>query len=294
MSEKTIAAEPMNLSHEMAMEMQRLGRSSTWALIDPAICNPIEQRMKAREVIQIPVRYGDLPPAKRPFLICVGEPGRDALMDDLLHLAEAEALRRAPQGGGPKVRSMCGFLMGAAQPSSLALHLARISVFSFNGQQRLLRLWDPRSLDIFAHLLDEEQKSSLLGSFDAWCWLWRSGGIRVLRKRDDTLRTLNPLHLRAEQVDYLQMSEAINGALDVVQDIGIPLDDACSQGQVGKLIEQGIRKWQLKSTTDQVAYALHAVMMGPDFDAIWPVREAMSLEMERSGEAMRALEKFSD
>ncbi|SDY78825.1 protein of unknown function [Lysobacter sp. yr284] len=268
--------------------------SSIYLLVDTTLGDPLANVATRATAVAVPIRHPDLKRDHHPYLLRLGEIGRDPAIDTSLALGLAQALR-SPEGLALG-RSICLWLVSDSDIDVVAHHLAARAKVRVGSETRLFRFWDPRVMDALEHLLRPMQAGSLLGPVSSCLWLTRSGSLASLRvadaKSDEAI--VDGLRLDQRQLDHLARVELINRALDVLQDMERTVLGAEVRTVLGGLIEKGAREWTLRTDRELVTYALYGVLVHQRFDREPGVAEAMDQARRAGTSPIDALEQFDE
>lgn len=263
----------------------------TWyVLVDPVLSDLPAQYLTGTAPTPLPVSHPELRTGLRPYLLPLGEPGRDPRVEVIVKQAVSEALRQGPEKDGR--RSICGWIFSNLSSQTLAAWLARHASVVADGKRRIFRVWDPRTLDLLTLLLDAQQQNTLAGSIGDWRWLTRSGAINCFPTAEET--AVESLDLRQEQLEMLLNSEAIHQVLTVLQDLGRDASSESVGHGVLTAVRRGVARWRLTEKADLVDFALYAILVHAQFDADDEVQSAMQKAASEGRSAVHSLAGFTD
>lgn len=268
--------------------------SGLHVLVDTVLGDPLADAATRSDAIALPIKHQDLKADHQPYLLKLGDFGRDLAIEKSLSLALGQALRCADEL--TLGRSICLWILSDADSEELALHLAGQSRVRVGRDMKLFRFWDPRVMDTLEHLLRPEQANNLLGPASTCLWLNRAGEFAALRVADDFPKngTSSGIQLDNRQLDLLKNVELVNRALDVLQDMGKPVVGTQVRLDLDGIIAKGAREWKLQTDRELVTYAMYAHLIGAQFDQVTEVRDAM-LEAKNAGTSpVDALDQFDE
>ena len=90
-----------------------------YVLVDPTLGDTLQDVPTHADRMPLPIRYRELNAEQRPYLLRLGDFGRDDAIERSVSLAVAEAMSASRER--PPVRSICGWLQGGI--ASAASHL---------------------------------------------------------------------------------------------------------------------------------------------------------------------------
>jgi hypothetical protein len=196
------------------------------------------------------------------------------------------------------IRAIGGWIFSReASLERISKRLERAMIVSiFNSPNALMRIWDPRVMGHLPRILTPEQLALLFGPIDCWAWIDRSGQLQTITKPErtdtDTLPSTLPLRVSADQDAAIDRIENINTLLKTLAGLGYRVHPS-RDSTIDTLLHTAQRKGHTQ-ITDMLSYALHALLVNPNFDAIAPVQEAIN-EAASSNEGLSAaLGKFDD
>ena len=266
--------------------------ASLYAVIDPVVSDPLAHDLKRTAVFRpVPIRHPDMRDIDRPYLLRLGEPGRDLILDQMLERALKEALRDGDEA--KRTRSVCGWMLSAVDMDRVARQLAGRSSIVLRGKRRLLRVWDPRVMDLLASSHSDMQMRDFMPDIQAWVWLGRDGGWRFISAgAADGSISRNPA-LTTQQAACLEASASINAALDVLQDMGHRVGTPELLRSISMSVQDCIAVWGAEDRLDQVQYALYRELVGKDFDQHSDVNRLMKQARGQGRSAVQALAGLS-
>lgn len=263
-----------------------------YALVDPTLGDTLRDVPTYAERIPLPIRYRELNAEHRPYLLRLGDFGRDDAIEKTVSVAVAEAAGASQVA--PHARTICGWLQSCLPNAALASHLASHAVLSSSSGSRLLRFWDPRVMDMLATLLTSDQRARLLPQSCRMLWVGRDARLRQLDGvgRGETGRS-HASHdwLDATQLALLSEAAIVNRVLDVLQDTAHDLSTIVP-GDLARCIQSGTLRWGLRSERDRVMYGVYSVLAGDGFDQRTEILEAMQRATRDGVSAITALEQF--
>jgi hypothetical protein len=268
---------------------------SWYVLVDCALHDPLAGMPERENAIVVPVRHPDVADARRPYLLALGEFGRDRRIDETLQLACDQARRHASQRAHG--RSVCGWLAASGSPHTLAWQLAKASQQMIEGHARLFRYWDPRVLDVLPGLLETSQAQALFRPVSGWWWLDRNAALRcapLQRAGHDTGAAPAAFKLAPTQIERLRQVESVNRCLDVWQDLRHDPEAEGVRDRIARLIAAGTAKWDLQTDRDQVSYALYALLVHGGFDEDAEARAVMLAARAAGTSPIEALAQFDE
>jgi hypothetical protein len=263
-------------------------------LVDMVLGDPLADAATRSNAAALPIKHPDMKADHQPYLLKLGDFGRDLAIEKSLSLGLGQALRSSDelmQG-----RSICLWILSDANSEELALHLASQARIGVGRDMKLFRFWDPRVMDTLEHMLRPEQVNNLLGPASTCLWLNRAGDFAELRVADDssTNGALPGIRLDNHQLDLLRNVELVNRALDVLQDMGKPVVGAQLRLDLDGILAKGGREWKLQTDRELVTYAMYGYLIGAEFDQVAEVRDAM-LEADNAGTSpVDALDQFDE
>ncbi|GAB2629408.1 DUF4123 domain-containing protein [Novilysobacter erysipheiresistens] len=263
-----------------------------YVLVDPTLGDTFRGLPTYDERTSLPIRYRELKAEHRPYLLRLGDFGRDEAIERSVSAAIAEVV--GVSQGAPHARTVCGWLQSAMPNPVLASHLASHAVLSGSGGPRLLRFWDPRVMDMLATLLTPGQRVRLLRRVERMCWLGRDARLRDLVGSDGGTGGSEGASrdwLDTTQLKLLSEAAIVNRVLDVLKDTEHDLStiDSC---ELARSIQRGSLRWDLRSERDRVMYGVYCVLGGDGFDQRAEVAEAMQQATRKGASVMTALEQF--
>ena len=210
-------------------------------------------------------------------------------------LLDASVDISARQNTDPRrpVRAVGGWLFGkTTNVGKVATHLASAVVVRIAGAaDAMLRPWDPRTIAALQRILTPEQFSALMGPIEVWAWMDRAGKIQTI-ERDASAPATLPFKLSIEQDEAIDRIELFNTLLKTFAHMDrfvSPESDEALDSLLKVAHDKGHR-----NEFDALAYAVHAWIVGRDFDGVPEVKDAI-IEMKTRGFGLaRALEKFDD
>lgn len=275
---------------ELADQLDPSDGINLYLLVDPATSDPLATLPARTHAIPVRVRHPELSARQLPYLIKLGDLGRDEAADHSIALSLAQAARTPEmQESG---RSVCGWLQSDLPIDALAVQLASCATLPIDRQLRLFRYWDPRTLDLLRELLEPHQRNALLGTVSAWWWVARDGSLRSMR--NDRAGSSVPFSPTPDQVAALRHAHILNRVLDVLQDMQHGVTAPGLATRVLDSVFGGKEKWQFESERDSVMYALYGLLVHPRFDRDTRVKQVMQQAHLEKTSAMDALGVFDD
>jgi hypothetical protein len=268
---------------------------SFYVLVDCALHDPLAGMPERENAIVVPIRHPDVAQARRPYLLPLGEFGRDRRIDETLQLAYDQARRHASQSAHG--RSICGWLAARGSPDTVAWQLAKASHQMIEGRSRLFRYWDPRVLDVLSGLLDTAQAQALFRPVCGWWWLNRNAALQCALLQTagrDTSEVPAAFTLAPAQIERLRQVESVNRCLDVWQDLQHNPEADGVRDRIARLIAVGTRKWDLQTDRDQVSYAMYGLLVHEGFDEDAEVRRVMQAARAAGTSPIEALSHFDE
>jgi hypothetical protein len=264
-------------------------------LVDPVLVDPLEDAPGRQQAVPLPLtgRHDDR--TRHPYLLALGDIGRDEIIDRALDLDWAEATRHVERE--TRGSTVCALL--ACEPEHTAEVARSLAEFSrrraASRQQPFLRLWDPRVAELLMPLLSATASRELTGGAAAWWTLDRRGELVGHFAIDGAARTDGDRVWQSPAVvDILASAGAINGVLNALQDAGVAPSRFPSTSTLLALIARARSQWGLADDFDLIQFALHGVLVRADFDADPDVRAAMSQARARGDSCIEALNSFDE
>lgn len=268
------------------------GRNSWYVLVDPAISDPLANCEGRHQAVSLAVRSVDMPRHFRPYLLWLGEIGRDERIDLTIRIGVEEALRATPHNGSR--RSICGWIASELPPAVIVGHLVRHTRIRVRNQARTLRIWDPRTLDLVQHLLAKQAGTLLALPGCDWWWLGRDAHVKKLQASRNPESEPVGEHLNDEHIGALRLAEPLHATLNVLQDTQTdPIDDQTLRTVIGAL-RRASTQWGMSNPLDQVSFALHSCLVHPNFDADAEVAAAMRRAAGAGHVPTQALSSFDE
>lgn len=250
----------------------RLGERKAWhVLVDPAISDPMTECKGRDQAVPVPIRPADMPQHFRPYLLELGDFGRDDRIERTIRIAVDEAIRASPESGSR--RSICGWIASNHPPATVAADLARNARVLTQGRPRMLRVWDPRTLDLLQHLLAGRLAQSLTVPGASWWWLDRDSSIKELQAVENLDATR--LSIGDEQIEALLLAESLHATLNVLQDMRKDATCELTLRTIVDALRRARSQWSIADPLGQVRFALHACLVDRNFDADAEVAAAM-------------------
>jgi hypothetical protein len=142
--------------------------------------------------------------------------------------------------------------------SQLATHLTkRMVVRRPDGEEDVLRFYDPFVFRHLSWLLTAEQMDSLLGPVDCWHW---SDGTWYVYSRSTPQPSLRPLRLTSGQWPTLMRMTDINRALAQIKRLDPDHPDGPDTARaLDTLLDEAWQRYRFSDREDRVLYATQAV-----------------------------------
>ncbi|WP_213793901.1 DUF4123 domain-containing protein [Klebsiella aerogenes] len=266
-------------------------------MIDAAIARFRQQEhslytpLLAREYIRVPVAPRYLSAEFEPRLI----PLDLSIADDVLLLEMSAELacneihpQRITQGYG---RLICGWLSCSTSPEALALHLAKSALQEREGQDTLLRFYDPAVALPLWSLLDNWQQQRLFGPLAAWFsidgdgqWVQRKGA------EQQNIRLSYSLSLSEDNWRDIQFIGIVNRIMCQYRCSYINELRFSEQQVFTRIIPALRRAWEFPfhHPQDLTLYGTHALTISPDFDRHIDLLQALQKGPIESNQTYRA------
>lgn len=274
MSEKALS--PQERLHEALIEFRdRDGCdvSRLYAVIDPVLSDPFPALPgEQRNVIVLPA--DKFTPQDCPYLLALGEFGRDTNTADTVALALREAVEGVTHGG----RSVCAWLAvdNGLPVQQVTRAFARQSQHWVGGARMTFRYWDPRTLDLAIHVLPAQQLRMLLGPASRWGWLSRQGDL--MEAKGGPLQTEvmhdNAAQLGEEAARMFARLPQINLVMDSLRAAALDITGV-NVADVARRLAEAETQWCLHDPKDQVSYAICCAIYGPSFVANDAIRQQL-------------------
>ena len=260
-------------------------------LVDPMLGDLLKSVARRDQAMELPVAAPTGNGLRRPYLLALGDIGRDETLDLALDLAFAEATRHPERR--TRGATICAFLAcSPANAASVANALAEVARKRAAARgQRFLRLWDPRVFELLLSCLPARDLGELTGQAAGWWWIDRGGR---LASRDAAPARDTGGWTSAELVDRLAAAGAINGVLNALQDADVPFDRLPGAAAILALLARARSQWGLADDFELIQFALYGVLLGPSFDDDAEVRTAMRAARERGESCIDALTSFDE
>jgi hypothetical protein len=264
-------------------------RQRLYVLVDPMQADPLAEVAHRAEAIVLPMPPTLIAPEDRPYLLPLGDFGRDDTIDLTLDLAWAEATRHARR---PSVSpSICAWLVGPAD------NITRFAYQLFNRSRarippdiraRWLRYWDPRVFSLFADALPAAALTDLTVDAAGWWWLDRHG---ELQARPMAAADAREWAWTPSTTSLVRHTDIINRTLNTLQDSGGAHSDGLWK-RILPLVERAIATWDIQDTDELVRYTLYGMLISPQFDQYPETRQAMRAAIDNGTSPMAALTSF--
>lgn len=171
------------------------------------------------------------------------------------------------------------------------MHHSRIYV---RGTPRMLRVWDPRTLDLLRYLFAGASMQTLCLPESSWYWLGRDGDIRQLPESPAHDWHDSRLPFSDGQIDVLLLAEAFNSTLNVLQDMRADVVDGATLRKIVNALCRARSHWGIVDPLDQVRFALHACLIHDSFDTDEQVANAMRHSGALVGSPVQGLSSFDE
>lgn len=260
-------------------------------LVDPVLVDPLKAVVGREHAIEVPLAAHAEAPVRAPYLLALGDVGRDETIELALDLGFAEATRHPERE--TRGSTICAFV--ACPPADAA----RIAGALADGarrraasrQQRFLRLWDPRVFERLMPLLSGPALRELTADSAGWWWIGRDGALasRAAVAHDGGNGWASP-----DVADTLASTGAINGVLNALQDAAVACDRLPSTSTILALLERARMQWGLLDDFELIQFALYGVLVRADFDGDAEVRAAMAAARKRGESCIDALASFDE
>lgn len=266
-------------------------RSSLWALICPQITDPLANARRRNEAIPLPIEPDIMRAEQRPYLLPLGDFGRDDTIDVTLDFAWAEATRHPERETCGT--SVCAWLVfPAEQARHIAHEMATLAKHRWPGSHaRYLRLWDPRVFELLADQGDAELPVHYARSSNGVWWLNREGALQRYPAPVPST-TLADATWPENAKAMLRNSGTINAVLNALQDAEHNVVQPSLATTILSLVERASSAWSLTNELDRIIYAVYGVLISPHFDQDTTVREAMLAARAKGDSPIAALAGF--
>lgn len=162
---------------------ERVPGQSLYLLVDPVTWSEEEHaRWSGRPVewAAVPVRHPDVEPDQTPRLLQLA-PGTasadDLLLKESVSLSLDEVLR--PAEAGRKARSYCAWIASSVSKQALANAIAGACWQHIEERRRLVRIWDPRLLSLWADVCRQEEMALDAAPSEWFFFDWSGDLIRL-------------------------------------------------------------------------------------------------------------------
>lgn len=264
-------------------------------LIDRVLSHPLAALVAAEAFEEPPVALNpkaiSLDEAMCPLLLRLRMDNL-ALLEASISLAQRQWENAFAHG-----RPVCAWLFGASGTLHRhAAHIERQIIVRDPVLGRVaLRFYDPRVMSRLRHILDASQLNQLLGPCHTWAWLDRQGLLQQQCQSESRAAgrsALTALTLSVEQSSALGRIEVLNQTVAALDQLGTPWP-VHEDEQIDRWLLEAVNKGHAERT-DQVTYALHAAMVGPDFDSHPKVQTAIAAACSQGLSLNAALDGFDD
>ncbi|CAB3922156.1 MULTISPECIES: DUF4123 domain-containing protein [Achromobacter] len=274
----------------------RTPSSALYVLVDPTIEDPLAHAARRESAVALPLDRGRFLAGHCPYLLALGDFGRD----DAIELSIAAACAAAAPGHTH--RAVCGWIASPVAPTALARHLARMArcLVPDRADPVTLRHWDPRVAEVLAEVLSEDQLRQWLAPVQAY---WRpcraAGELAVQYERPAAAGAPQagpaaPLVLDRAQCAVLERAGWVNQALDALAEAGHDMAEARLRERADRQVARAQARWGLETDTDIVDFALHGLLVHPHFDQHPDVRHAMATVQASGVAAVAALNDITE
>lgn len=214
-----------------------------------------------------------------------------AFIDKSVELAQVQSLDPTLP-----VRAVGAWLFSdGVTPERMAKHLERAMIVRVrNAPDALLRVWDSRVISHVLRVLTPEQVAALMGPVCCWVWIDRTGQLQRFTRPDNQMarNTLLSLQLSTEQDEAIDRIEHINSLVAALAKLGHSVPPE-RDPELDAVLVTAQSKGHV-DVTDMLAYALHAVLIHPNFDQLPEVAEAIAQARHQGLGLCVALESFDD
>jgi len=269
-------------------------KAGLYVLVSPYPEDPLADAPRRAEAIPIPLPARVMEEAHRPYLLPLGDFGRDDTIDTSLDRGWADATRAG--GGARGIVTTCAWLVLPMDDVQFIAHRLQDSwCRALTGlPARAYRYWDPRVLALVAEELPPALLHDVTGGAAGWWWLDRQG---ELQSRPPIPRASAPIddHLPERAARLLRHAARINQTLNMLQDSGGPHDDTVRR-QLLPLVERAEETWGMRDESDIARFALYGVLISPQFDDAGHYPEAnaaMHAALDQGTSPLEALTQFS-
>lgn len=259
-------------------------------LVDTALEDPCADWEKRPYAQILKIRHPALRKQERPYLLPLGDFGRDDAIDKSITLAMAQAARTSRDH--TRGRSICGWIMFTGNAQIIADRLSRHASQIVDRKRRLFRFWDPRVMDMMEGGLEPRQNAALLAGVTGWWWLGRDLQLKALSSGSEVSGEAAGFALTEAQIRIMRWAEPINRTLDVLQDMGHDVSSPGLDGGVREALSRGERTWALESIGELVQYALCTILVHRSFDEHPEVRTRMREAQSVGCSPLSALDAF--
>lgn len=213
------------------------------------------------------------------------------LLDASAALALQESSSRQP------LRTFGGWLVTGDVPAQrIAKHIEKAMIARVNGGPNfVLRLWNPLILPHLPRILTPQQLGAVFGPIERWGWIDRDGQLAWINRPDvprGPLLWALPLRLTPEQDAALDRIEYINALLRIMSAQGHAIAADRDQ-ELDALLVKAQGKGHV-TPPDMLAYALHSLQIGPNFDMLPDVQDAVREARAKGLGLCAALAEFDD
>lgn len=233
------------------------------------------------------VRDADFP---SPRLLLLDE-SLDELLEESLRCAGAAD---APQDASTPNPAICGWLFARGIPSDVPRHLmTAMQQRNAKFEPVLLRYYDSRVLSRLNDILDDEQRTHLLGPIEYWFALDRFGNLENLQTQAPAPYISSTLTATAEQWASIERIEAFNRSAAVLEQInGTPLL-AGKEAELDAALSRSAAHG-LTYMDDAITFAVYSFTVAADFDQHPSVVAALTSARSRQTKLADALESLPE
>lgn len=244
-----VATEPMRLVEQMTeraiIALRRdAGDAPLSIFIDPTLADPLGDLLKlnngpsdslhcsAARAVRLPHMHDDFNPECHPYLLWLPcEEQAERIVNAALRVAICEAL--GAYGTAHQARSVCGIILGDAEPIRTAKRLAATArVMRPDGAWWYLRFWDPRVLWHLPRMLPAPLWDTIARGIGPWCTFdlrqeWVTGNRAPHEVPPGVTET--PMRLSQPVWDRLARIGPMNQVLAMARDWGLGLSPALAE-----------------------------------------------------------------
>lgn len=286
----------VRLYQQLLAAASRLSHSRLYVLIDPTIEDPLAHAADRGQAVALSLDRSHFLAEHCPYLLELGEFGRDGAIELSVHAACAAA------GPGQTHRPVCGWIASPVAAPELARHLARMArcLVPDRAAPVTLRHWDPRVAEVLAQVLSSDQMDQWLAPVQA-CWRpgRAAGELELQYERPAAAGAPQagpaaPLVLDHAQCAVLERAGWVSQALDALAEAGHDMAEAGLRARADRLVARAQARWGLETDTDIVDYTLHGLLVHPHFDQHPDIRHAMATVQANGIAAVAALNDITE